>query len=532
MAQVRCRDASGSTGLFEDIHRTLENTGRSEGALAPRKKDADSVSTAACAVTTKTRARTAWSRRGTGRLWCVRATPRELSRGRRAARACASVPPRPRTRAPARRGEGGPSARAPCRRSGDDRRQGEAQKHPRAVRARRRADRSVLPPPPRAPRVAPRPYPSGAARARARKSLRPLDPTRSDPSTPSNRRRTAVEPPSRHLTSRLPRSSHAVRDDAGKTPGTADRRVAKADMLRRDMHWGSSDDELTPPARTDARDYYYDSAEDTPAARKPRTTTTAAPATAAATSPRRASTPATAARARSSVPSSPASGGGAGARLCDEGDLIFAGVGAGAIRDPVAAFERYLEAATRHAHVPAMARVARCYASARARRWISPSLGVVGARRRRRGRRRRQPPRRAKRGGRPDARRIRGRVGGRRAVRRAAELGSAEGARNHARAPSSDWAARRRIRARRRGTRRRPPRGRGRAVRAGRAAPVRRGGSERRAGLGGCVSLVFRAAARGSAAGLNALAMMHEDGSVPGARRIPRRPRRRRARGR
>jgi len=29
-------------------------------------------------------------------------------------------------------------------------------------------------------------------------------------------------------------------------------------MLRRDMRWGSSDDELTPPPRAYAQDYYYD----------------------------------------------------------------------------------------------------------------------------------------------------------------------------------------------------------------------------------------------------------------------------------
>ena len=217
MAQVRCRDASGSTGLFEDIHRTLENTGRSEGALAPRKKDADSVSTAACAVTTKTRARTAWSRRGTGRLWCVRATPRELSRGRRAARACASVPPSASDACPGEeRGRRPFGARAMPSLQEMTAGKARLRNTPRAVRARRRADRSVLPPPSaRAPRRAS----TVPVRRRARKSPRKfLDPTRSDPSTPSTRRRPAVDPPSRHLTSRLPRSSRAVRDDARHDP--------------------------------------------------------------------------------------------------------------------------------------------------------------------------------------------------------------------------------------------------------------------------------------------------------------------------
>ena len=220
MAQVRCRDASGSTGLFEDIHRTLENTGgRSEGALAPRKKDADSVSTAACAVTTKTRARTAWSRRGTGRLWCVRATPRELSRGRRAARACASVPPSASDACPGEeRGRRTFGARAMP--SLQEMTAGKARLRntpERYAPVDARTD-PFFRPPPRAPRVAPRPYPSGAARARAKIATPPLDPTRSDPSTPSNRRRPAVDPPSRHLTSRLPRSSRAVRDDARHDP--------------------------------------------------------------------------------------------------------------------------------------------------------------------------------------------------------------------------------------------------------------------------------------------------------------------------
>jgi len=194
MAQVRCRDASGSTGLFEDIHRTLENTGRSEGALAPRKKDADSVSTAACAVTTKTRARTAWSRRGTGRLWCVRATPRELSRGRRAARACASVPPSASDACPGEeRGRRTFGARAMPSLQEMTAGKARLRNTPRAVRARRRADRSVLPPPSaRAPRR--------ASTVPVRRRARAARENRSAPSTRRGQtrrpRRTAVEPPS------------------------------------------------------------------------------------------------------------------------------------------------------------------------------------------------------------------------------------------------------------------------------------------------------------------------------------------------
>ena len=54
-----------------------------------------------------------------------------------------------------------------------------------------------------------------------------------------------------------------LRSTPAKTPATMDRKVAKADMLRRDMAW-SSDDELTPPPRY-AQDYYYDSDDATPA---------------------------------------------------------------------------------------------------------------------------------------------------------------------------------------------------------------------------------------------------------------------------
>ena len=53
-------------------------------------------------------------------------------------------------------------------------------------------------------------------------------------------------------------------DQTGATPTTADRRVAKAEMLRRDMDW-SSDDALTPAPKTYARDFYYDSDDDSPA---------------------------------------------------------------------------------------------------------------------------------------------------------------------------------------------------------------------------------------------------------------------------
>ena len=292
-------------------------------------------------------------------------------------------------------------------------------------------------------------------------------------------------------------------------------------MLRRDMRWGSSDDELTPPPRAYAQDYYYDSDEESPAA----------------ASPRRASTPATAARARSSVPSfrarghrSPLSASGEGARLCDEGDLIFAGVGAGAIRDPVAAFERYLEAATRHAHVPAMARVARCYASgegapldlSESSAWLergaaaaedADAVNLLGARRE---------------AGDPTRGESADESAAAALYRRAAELGSVEGARNHARALELGFGVA-------------APDPAGAAAWYEKAAAA--GDADAQCALGalcqsgaadpdGVTDLegAFRwfsaAAARGSADGLNALAMMHEDGPCRVARRIPRRPRR------
>ena len=235
-------------------------------------------------------------------------------------------------------------------------------------------------------------------------------------------------------------------------------------------------------------------------------------------------TPRPRARARSSVPSfrravrSPLSASGEGARLCDEGDLIFAGVGAGAIKDPVAAFERYLEAATRHAHVPAMARVARCYASGEGRAFQSLRVvGVVGA-----GAAAGDADAvnllGARRGGRPDARRARGCVGGRRAVPPRRGVGvRGGGAQSRAR-------ARARIRRRGAGSRRgggvvresRRRRGRGRAVRAG--ALLRSGASDPDGvtDTAGAFRWFSAAAERGSADGLNALAMMHEDGTVPG----------------
>ena len=270
-------------------------------------------------------------------------------------------------------------------------------------------------------------------------------------------------------------------------------------MLRRDMRWGSSDDELTPPPRAYAQDYYYDSDEDTtPAARHSRTST---PATAA--SPRRAA----------------ASPRRAGARLCDEGDLIFAGVGAGAIKDPAAAFERYLEAATRHAHVPAMARVARCYASgegapfnlSESSAWAergaaagdADAINLLGARREAGDRTRGEPAD----------------VSAAAALyRRAAELGSVEGARNHARALELGF-----------GVAAPDPAGAAKwyekAAAAGDAdaqcalgALLRSGASDPDgvADTAGAFRWFSAAAERGSAEGLNALAMMHEDGTVPG----------------
>ena len=220
MAQVRCRDASGSTGLFEDIHRTLENTGgRSEGALALERR-----------MLTPSQRRPVLSQRRRARVRRGRVAEQDasgasgrrlekLSRGRRAARACASVPPSASDACPGEeRGRRPFGARAMP--SLQEMTAGKARLRntpERYAPVDARTDPSFRPPP-RAPRVAPRPYPSGAARAPRENRHEILDPTRSDPSTPSTRRRPAVDPPSRHLTSRLPRSSRAVRDDARHDP--------------------------------------------------------------------------------------------------------------------------------------------------------------------------------------------------------------------------------------------------------------------------------------------------------------------------
>jgi len=136
-----------------------------------------------------------------------------------------------------------------------------------------------------------------------------------------------------------------LRSTPAKTPATMDRKVAKADMLRRDMAW-SSDDELTPPPRY-AQDYYYDSDDATPArtpagARRPET-----PAS------RRKGGGAAPSLARPPDPPANASG----AALCSAGDAALHGLDVP--RSATRAFELYLRAAERGDHPPAFARVGR-----------------------------------------------------------------------------------------------------------------------------------------------------------------------------
>ena len=136
-----------------------------------------------------------------------------------------------------------------------------------------------------------------------------------------------------------------LRSTPAKTPATMDRKVAKADMLRRDMAW-SSDDELTPPPRY-AQDYYYDSDDATPArtpagARRPET-----PAS------RRKGGGAAPSLARPPDPPANASG----AALCSAGDSALHGLDVP--RSATRAFELYLRAAERGDHPPAFARVGR-----------------------------------------------------------------------------------------------------------------------------------------------------------------------------
>lgn len=147
--------------------------------------------------------------------WCVRATPRELSRGRRAARACASVPAS--ASGVLRRGEGKEDSTSGARAmpSLQEMTAGKARLRntPRAVRAPRRANPFRPSAPLRAPRVVPRPYLPARLAQKIAPPPRPR-PGR-DPSTPSNHR-------AAHLTSappsRLPHPSRAVRDDARQDP--------------------------------------------------------------------------------------------------------------------------------------------------------------------------------------------------------------------------------------------------------------------------------------------------------------------------
>ena len=136
-----------------------------------------------------------------------------------------------------------------------------------------------------------------------------------------------------------------LRSTPAKTPATMDRKVAKADMLRRDMAW-SSDDELTPAAvraglllRFRRRDARADAR--------------------GGEAPRDARVPPQGRRRRSLARASPGPPANAsGAALCSAGDSRPPRPGRASIRD-ARAFELYLGAAERGDHPPAFARVGR-----------------------------------------------------------------------------------------------------------------------------------------------------------------------------
>ena len=191
------------------------------------------------------------------------------------------------------------------------------------------------------------------ATPRARRFDRPF--TRGLYGTPS---RTST----RLITNLPPRFPHPTQNNA--TPTTADRRVAKAEMLRREMDW-SSDDALTPAPKTYARDFYYDDSDgESPVnARKPvpasirggvsvrRTGRDNAglnrgEANASNASARNASSTAT----TSSHP---------GAALCAEGDKTF--LGFDVPKSKQQAFELYLKAANQHEYAPALLRLGNCF---------------------------------------------------------------------------------------------------------------------------------------------------------------------------
>ena len=191
---------------------------------------------------------------------------------------------------------------------------------------------------------------------------------------PTPARPVADSPPTSNPRFRV-RSAHTpfppFPDQTGATPTTADRRVAKAEMLRRDMDW-SSDDALTPAPKTYARDFYYDSDDDSPA---PKATPPARPSAAARRAARdgraAALTPTTTGRSGLRWPAQPRRGrarlagssetSNPGASLCEEGDRLR--LGFDVPRSVTGAFELYERAATEHDYPPAFFRLGNCFSA-------------------------------------------------------------------------------------------------------------------------------------------------------------------------
>ena len=134
------------------------------------------------------------------------------------------------------------------------------------------------------------------------------------------------------------------------------------------MDW-SSDDALTPAPKTYARDFYYDSDDDSPAA---KATPPARPSVAtrrAARDGRAAARPpetpidrsssASASRSRARLAGS--SDDNPGASLCEEGDRLR--LGFDVPRSVTGAFELYARAATEHDYPPAFFRLGACFAA-------------------------------------------------------------------------------------------------------------------------------------------------------------------------
>lgn len=134
------------------------------------------------------------------------------------------------------------------------------------------------------------------------------------------------------------------------------------------MDW-SSDDALTPAPKTYARDFYYDSDEDSPAAKATPPARPSVAARRAARDGRAAARPpetpidrsssASASRSRARLAGS--SDDNPGASLCEEGDRLR--LGFDVPRSVTGAFELYARAATEHDYPPAFFRLGACFAA-------------------------------------------------------------------------------------------------------------------------------------------------------------------------